>query len=453
MKIAQITDLHLRGHIPGTSSVALRRSRVMPSLLREALSELRAEGVDAVALTGDLLDVPHWLMHPTPGFETDDPPPWRDAVRADYQHIKTMLDNCGLPYLVLPGNHDWPEVMWEVFDPMQRSLEIKGCRIVRFCDYEHSANVPRRFYPERDFWEDELRRSAELPQVHLQHYVIYPTLDEGYPYNYAEAEFLSTKLSESTTTTLCLSGHFHRGIDLVQLGRTTFAGSPAFCDAPHRYRIFSLVDDTITTKELCAEPRDAQQCPAVFLDRDGVINDLSSYRYGPERMRLLPGAAEAVRRFKDAGYRVVVVTNQSCVGMGYVPAEVMYSVNDRMCRLIRDASDAEIDAIYFSLGAGSSAVLPEYRDTTTSKPEPALLLKAGRELNLLMSDSWFIGDHLTDIQAGAAAGVRPVLVRSGAGATQESACAISFPAAPVLDDLGAAAKWVLSQSQALPTQL
>jgi D-glycero-D-manno-heptose 1,7-bisphosphate phosphatase len=155
-------------------------------------------------------------------------------------------------------------------------------------------------------------------------------------------------------------------------------------------------------------------------------------------MRLLPGAGEGIRRLKEHGYAVVVITNQSGVGAGYVTELTVVTVNDKMQRLLAEQG-AVLDGIYFTVGAGDCAVLAGYRDTTGCKPSPAMLHRAARELHLTLEGGWMIGDRLTDLRTAAAAGVRPILVRTGDGKKTE-AQQDNLPAGLLIaDDLLAAA--------------
>ncbi len=442
MRIAQITDLHLRHHQPGTSAVGSRRSRLMASLLEKAIRQISDEKADLLALTGDLLDAPFWLSRPTPGFAGDDVGYWSQVVEADYRLIKELLDESGLRYMVLPGNHDWNEAMWRVFDPAANAMDVAGRRVLRFCDNEHEGNVAYRFHPQRTDWLAALACADSPPQVHLQHYLITPMLNEGYPHSYGEAASLLDGITRSKRVQLCLSGHYHHGTELLQVNGTHFSTGPSFCEPPFRWRMYDL-DDTGVRMSEHALGADAQPSrPVVFLDRDGVINDRAAYHSGPELMNLLPGAAGAIRRLQDAGQSVVVVTNQSCVGMGYVPLMVVLCVHDRMCRLLMEEAGATVDAIYAATGAGSAAVLPHHADITESKPNPTLLNLARRQANL-EPGGWMVGDTISDARAARAAGARPILVRTGHGNEQASAFAEEFPESPIVDDLAAAVPLIL----------
>ncbi len=421
----------------------IRQSRLMADHFAQALKHIKEQQVDMIAITGDLLDVPYSLYLPTPGFEGVDPAYWDVAAEADYRLVRDLLDATALPYMVLPGNHDWDAVMWRVFDPQDNLQIVAGRRVVRFCDHEHRGNVPRRFHPQRTQWLDELARTGEPRQIHLQHYVITPELNEGYPYSYGEAKTMHQQIINSGQVELCLSGHYHRGTELIQDNGVYFSTCSAFCEAPYPWRIYEINQTGVTMTEHALQEKPTTPRPAVFLDRDGVINDMASYHHGPERMQLLPGAAQAIRDLNDAGFAVVVVTNQSCIGQGYVPVNVVHCVNDRMCRLLQQESGAQIDAVYYASGTDQHAVLPIFQDTTENKPNPTLLFRAQQELNLDLSASWMIGDRLTDAQAAQAANVPPILVRTGSGPQNENAYRSAFPNGVVTDDLSSAVGEIL----------
>lgn len=183
--------------------------------------------------------------------------------------------------------------------------------------------------------------------------------------------------------------------------------------------------------------------PAVFLDRDGTLIEEVNYLAHPEQVRLLPGAAEAVRELNALGVPVLVVTNQAGVARGYFPESRVVEVHARLDELLR-AGGARIDA-YYVCPHHPDAALEQYRIACACrKPAPGLLQQAEREWTLDLSASCIIGDKVSDLEAGARAGCPPILVRTGYGATIDPA---SLPASwgmlGVVDSLvEAVALWV-----------
>jgi len=176
----------------------------------------------------------------------------------------------------------------------------------------------------------------------------------------------------------------------------------------------------------CAGPGAASHPrPAVFLDRDGTLIEEVNYLAHPEQVRLLPGAAEAVKELNALGIPVVVVTNQAGVARGYFPESRVAEVHARLNELLQ-AGGARIDA-YYMCPHHPDAALEQYRITCTCrKPAPGLLRQAAREWNLDLSASCMIGDKVSDLEAGAQAGCPPILVRTGYGASIDPA---TLPAA------------------------
>jgi D-glycero-D-manno-heptose 1,7-bisphosphate phosphatase len=156
---------------------------------------------------------------------------------------------------------------------------------------------------------------------------------------------------------------------------------------------------------------------AVFLDRDGVLNAMVYHReFGtvdspahPDEFELLPGAAEAVRRINEMGLLAVVVSNQPGVAKGRFTLPLLEATT-RKLRLSLAAAEARLDAVYYCLHH-PRALLPQYRVVCDCrKPKPGLLLKAARELNLDLARSYLVGDGVTDLCAGRAAGTSTVFV-------------------------------------------
>ena len=160
--------------------------------------------------------------------------------------------------------------------------------------------------------------------------------------------------------------------------------------------------------------------PAVFLDRDGTLNEEVGYLSRPEDLRLLPGAAAAVAKLNARGVPVVIVTNQSGIGRGYYGWPDFAAVMARMAELLA-AEGARVEAVYASphheAGQGEYAVA----DHADRKPNPGMLLRAAEEHGLDLARSWMIGDKAIDVEAGRRAGCRSCLVRTGYGADEAAA--------------------------------
>ena len=170
----------------------------------------------------------------------------------------------------------------------------------------------------------------------------------------------------------------------------------------------------------------------VIVDRDGVIN-----RNRPdgvlrwEDFEFLPGALDALASFERAGFQVVVVTNQAAVGRVQLTRAQLEEIHRRMQEAVL-AAGGRIAAVY------ACEHRPEDR-CDCRKPAPGLLLRAAQELGFSLPDTYFIGDHESDVQAAMAAGARPMFVRSGRG--QEGT---QSPSIPVLSDLLSAARALTS---------
>jgi histidinol-phosphate phosphatase family protein len=442
LRIAQITDLHLRQHLPGTAQIAKRRSREAPALFEQALRDAADRGADVLAITGDLVDVPSYLLEPDDVSDLDRTRGLR-AAEADYRLVKAMLDASGLPYLVLPGNHDSYRLMANVFSDGPHVRDVGGLRFVTFWDREHRHNVPRRFGVERKRFDDCLLDPDPRPQVHLQHFVITPELNRGYPHTYLEGAELTRRIAGSDRVRLALSGHYHRGTALIQDGSAAFATGPALCEPPHPYRIYDVptkLEAPVALEEFPLRENPPKR-KAVFLDRDGSISARPVDRSGPRLMELLPGAAPGLRALRNAGYALVVITNQSCVASGYTSPDIVQSAHDQMAELLA-AEGAGVDAVYASYGEQAGAVHPSLAPADDTSPLPAMILRAADELSLDLGASYMIGSNPADIEAARGAGIGLILVRTAPGV--ETTCGLKgLIDVPAADNVAAAAGHIL----------
>ncbi len=142
---------------------------------------------------------------------------------------------------------------------------------------------------------------------------------------------------------------------------------------------------------------------ALFLDRDGVINEDTGYVHAIEGYRFMDGIFQVCRDFKEAGYLIIIITNQSGVARGYFTEDDFYNLNNHMLRAF-EAEGIEIDRVYscFHHPDGKG----EYRKSCgCRKPEPGLFLQARDDFDIDMSASLMVGDRPSDIKASTAAGV------------------------------------------------
>lgn len=184
---------------------------------------------------------------------------------------------------------------------------------------------------------------------------------------------------------------------------------------------------------------------AVFIDRDGTLNDDPGYIDRPEKIVLFPSVAKAIRRLNEAGRKVVVVTNQSGVARGLFEETTLQGIHAHLVELI-GAAGGVIDAVYYCPhypmdGEAKSRVESRYqRDCECRKPKPGMLIRAARDLNLDLEASVVIGDRYLDIQMAHAVGARGILVLTGYGQRELDRDASSWPRMPdlVAQDLTAA---------------
>lgn len=151
---------------------------------------------------------------------------------------------------------------------------------------------------------------------------------------------------------------------------------------------------------------------AVFLDKDGTIIPDIPYNADPARIDLAPGAAEGLAALHRAGFRLVVVSNQSGVARGYFPESALEAVTARLAVLFARAG-AELAGAYYCCHL-PAATLARYRLACgCRKPSGGLIREAATELGIDLDGSWFIGDILDDVQAGRSCGLRTVLIDNG----------------------------------------
>ena len=177
---------------------------------------------------------------------------------------------------------------------------------------------------------------------------------------------------------------------------------------------------------------------AVFLDRDGTLIEDKDYLHRPEEVVIFPGAGSALKRLQDAGFKLLIITNQSGVGRGLFPIEDVHKVHEHLCRELAKTG-VRIEKIY---------IAPESPDVPSHgrKPSPQFVFDARDEFGIDLGRSYIIGDKLIDLECGWNAGMKQsILVRTGYGRKMERS---PLPKnSTVVDDLPAAADWILNSCQ------
>jgi len=178
---------------------------------------------------------------------------------------------------------------------------------------------------------------------------------------------------------------------------------------------------------------------AVFLDRDGTLIEDKDYLHRPEDVVIFPGASEALKRLKEAGFLLIIVTNQSGIGRGYFTAEDCARVHEHLADEFGK----------FGVPFAKIYIAPEApnRPSRGRKPSPQFLFDARDEFGIDLTWSYVVGDKISDLECGWNAKVRQsILVRTGYGAKFEKNNPALGQRAVVVDDIRAAADWILKNA-------
>ena len=162
-----------------------------------------------------------------------------------------------------------------------------------------------------------------------------------------------------------------------------------------------------------------RQPHCLFLDRDGVIIEDVHFLAEPSQIRIIPGVPEAIARVNALGWPVVVTTNQAGVARGFFSESQVTVVHHHLEKLL-SRFGARIDAWYYCPHHPVEGIGAFKLACACRKPLPGMLISAARDLSLSLADGWMVGDKLTDLEAGARAGCRTILVRTGYGSTEEA---------------------------------
>jgi D-glycero-D-manno-heptose 1,7-bisphosphate phosphatase len=184
---------------------------------------------------------------------------------------------------------------------------------------------------------------------------------------------------------------------------------------------------------------------AVFLDRDGTINEEMGHMNHLSRFTLFPWAAEAIRLLNGAGYKVIIVTDQSGVARGLFPEALVKQIHqklqDELARM-----GAWIDAVYYCPHHPTGAVADFRQDCRCRKPRPGMIEQAQREWDLDLSQSYLVGDRYNDVRLAHAVGAQGILVLTGYGRGEIEHWGATWPTPPnyVAEHLLDAVHWVLN---------
>ena len=184
--------------------------------------------------------------------------------------------------------------------------------------------------------------------------------------------------------------------------------------------------------------------PAVFLDRDGTINEQMGYINHISRFVMLPRAAAGIRLLNAQGIPVVVVSNQSGLARGYFPESLIQEVHAKMNRVLAEAG-AQVDGIYICPHHPEAKEERFRLACDCRKPKPGLFLQAAADLDLDLGRSYVVGDRWSDLKAAAAVQPKGVLVLTGYGRGDYEYIGPTQPVQPayVAEDLYAAVEWIV----------
>jgi len=181
---------------------------------------------------------------------------------------------------------------------------------------------------------------------------------------------------------------------------------------------------------------------AVFLDRDGTLNEEVNYLGKLEDLHWLPRADQAIRRLKERGWMVVLITNQSGVARGYYTEQEVAAIHERLCSDLAQAG-THLDGIYYC---------PHHPDENCKcrKPKPFLFRQAARDLDLDFLSSYAIGDKLSDLQPGEQLGCHTILLLTGHGQEHlRLAREQGFQPDHIAKDLYQAVEWIIQRENPL----
>jgi D-glycero-D-manno-heptose 1,7-bisphosphate phosphatase len=182
--------------------------------------------------------------------------------------------------------------------------------------------------------------------------------------------------------------------------------------------------------------------PALFLDRDGTINEEVDFLTNPDHLHLLPGAANALREAIKAGFKIFIITNQSGIARGLLSEERLRDIHSSLIRQLK-SEQVTIDGIYYCPHHPEFGEPPYRKECNCRKPRPGMIEEAAQSFDLDLVRSFVIGDRLIDIQTGNTIGIPSILVLTGYGKEELELCRKErVPISYVAQDLSDAVRYI-----------
>ncbi len=184
--------------------------------------------------------------------------------------------------------------------------------------------------------------------------------------------------------------------------------------------------------------------PAVFMDRDGTINEQMGYINHLSRFVILPGVAEAIRLLNENDFLAIIVSNQSGVARGYFPIELVHEIHATLNRVLKE-KDAVIDGIYFCPHYPRGDLAEYCHECDCRKPKTGLIDQACESFDIDMSSSYMVGDRYTDMELARRSSLKGVLVETGYGLGDMEYILPNKSVKPdhIAKDLLGAVQWIL----------
>lgn len=185
--------------------------------------------------------------------------------------------------------------------------------------------------------------------------------------------------------------------------------------------------------------------PAVFIDRDGTVNEQMGYVNHPSRFKLLPYVADAFRILNKSGFLAIIISNQSGVARGYFPIELVYNIHSVMKELLLKEG-AIVDGIFFCPHYPKGSNNEYSHECDCRKPRTGLIKQACDKFDIDMSRSYMIGDHYTDMELADRAEIKGILVKTGygAGVIEYNLPLINTKPCYIAEDLLDGVNWIIN---------